>query len=457
MRPIPPLCCLLLAASAAAQWSQASTPTVPPSRTDAAMTYDPLRGQCVLFGGGPVTGINLRSDTWLYDGTDWTQASPANSPTGRLGAASTFDAARGVAVMFGGIASSISIALPSNQTWEWNGTDWAQATPAAAPTGRAYHGMAYDLVRQRTVMYGGSTNPGLLITSNQTWEYDGTTWAQTALTSPTNPGPRQFPAMCYHAGIARTVLFGGINPQTGGNSDTWLYDGSNWVLLPVAGTVPGPRNMPEMVFDSQRGVCVMQGGTVPSSGIPIDETWEFDGVSWQQVNTAQPTSRARFAMAYDEARQAVVTFGGSAPGNVAVTETWRYGAFVAELGAGCAGSNGVPVLTATAAPRLGGAVVTSLGNLANGAQFAAVAAGLFAANPPTLLDPFGLPGCTLWVNLDATVFLPVVGGVMTLSIGVPNSASLFGVTICEQGLSLDPGANAAGLVVSNAIQATLGW
>lgn len=152
-----------------------------------------------------------------------------------------------------------------------------------------------------------------------------------------------------------------------------------------------------------------------------------------------------------------MTFGGVATGNVAIVETWRYGAFVAELGAGCAGSNGVPVLAATSVPRLGGAFATSLGNLANGAQLAAVAAGLFAANPPTPLDGFGLPGCLLWTNIDAMVFLPVVGGVMTASIGVPNSASLFGVTICEQGLSLDPGANAAGLIVSNAIQATLGW
>lgn len=70
MRPIAALCSLLLAASASAQWSRQTTATVPLSRTDAVMTYDPARAQTVLFGGGPVTGFALRNDTWLYDGTD---------------------------------------------------------------------------------------------------------------------------------------------------------------------------------------------------------------------------------------------------------------------------------------------------------------------------------------------------------------------------------------------------
>jgi len=457
MHPSIALSCLLSAATATAQWSLQPTTTAPTSRTDAAMAYDLGQGKTVLFGGAGVTPFALRNDTWTHNGTDWTLATPSTSPTGRFGASMVFDPTRNVSVLFGGIASLISIGLPSNQTWEWNGTDWTQATPTTSPAGRAHYGLAYDLARQKVVMFGGSTNPGLLMTSNQTWEYDGLTWVQVAMTSAQNPGPRQYPGMTYHAGLNRTVLFGGINPQTGGNSDTWMYNGSNWTIAPVLSAPPGPRNAPKMVYDHSRGVCLLQGGAVPTTGAAIDETWEFDGAQWRQVTAPMPTSRSRFAMAYDTTAQRVVLFGGVGPANLALTDTWTYGAFVDGLGTGCPGSNGVPLLAGATLPRIGGTFASTLTNLAASAQLGAVVAGLFAANPPTPLDGYGMPGCTLWANIDAMVFLPVLSGTMTSQLGIPNDPSMFGVVVHEQGLSLDAGANAAGLVVSNAIRAHIGW
>ncbi|MBM4061349.1 MAG: hypothetical protein FJ265_09695 [Planctomycetes bacterium] len=457
MHPLTPTCVLLLAATATAQWSLQATANTPTSRTEAAMTFDLARGRTVLFGGAAIgTPAGLRADTWLHDGSDWTLATPANSPAGRLGAGMAFDLARNVVVMFGGITSMISIALPTNQTWEWDGTDWTQAAPAASPTGRAYHAMAYDVLRQRVVVYGGSTNPGLLMTSNQTWEYDGTTWVQTALQSPGNPGARQYAGMAYHQALQRSVLFGGISPHTGGNNQTWLYDGTNWTLVAVP-TAPPLRNLAKLVYDDARAVCLLQGGADPATGTPIDDTWEFDGAVWTQPATAQPTTRTRFSLAYDPIRRKAVLFGGIGPGNVARVDTWRYGAHVADLGPGCAGSNGVPALAGNGDPRIGATFSSSLTNLANGAVLAAVAAGLFANVPPLPLDPYGLPGCLLHTNVDALVFLPVLGGAMTSQFTIPQDPSLFGVSIHQQGLSLDPGVNAAGLAVSNAITMVIGW
>lgn len=456
MRPITTLCVLLSAATATAQWSVQATTTSPTSRNDAMMAFDLARGQTVLFGGSAVGGIALRNDTWTYDGSDWAQAAPANSPTGRFGAGLVFDQARNVLVLFGGIASAISIAAPSNQTWEWNGTDWTQVTPTASPTGRAYFGMTYDIARQRTVVFGGSTNPGLLVNSNQTWEYDGTTWVQAAMTSAANPGALQFPAMAYHAGLAQTVLFGGINPHTGGNNNTWLFDGTTWTQAPVITSPPGIRNMPKMVYDTFRSTCVMHGGSDPALGTPINETWEFDGAVWRQVNAAMPSPRIRFAMAHDMLAGKPVLFGGSA-NNTALLDTWEYGAFVADLGAGCPGSNGVPALAGTTEPRLGSTFVSTMTNLANGTGLGAIVAGFTANNPPVPLAPFGLPGCSLHTNVDAMLFLPVLGGAMTASMALPADPTLVGLQIHEQGLSLDPGFNPAGMVVSNAITANLGW
>ena len=64
----------------------------------------------------------------------------------------------------------------------------------APPPGRGYHAMAYDAVRQRVVLFGGSNTNTIL---NDTWEYDGTTWTQR--TPATSPSARGAHAMAYDA------------------------------------------------------------------------------------------------------------------------------------------------------------------------------------------------------------------------------------------------------------------
>ena len=46
-------------------------------------------------------------------------------------------------------------------TWEWDGTDWAQRSPARSPTPRYGHAMAYDATRGRiTLTAACATAPG---------------------------------------------------------------------------------------------------------------------------------------------------------------------------------------------------------------------------------------------------------------------------------------------------------
>lgn len=444
-------------ACALAQWTERPTVNVPTSRTEAAMEYHLTSAQTVLFGGLGVTPAGLRGDTWTYDGTDWTLATPLSAPSPRFGASLAHDPGRGRSVLFGGIASQISIAQPSNQTWEWDGSDWIQVNTATAPTGRAHYGLCFDSARQRVVLYGGSTNPGLLITSNETWEYDGSNWQRVALTSPANPGPRQFPGMAFHGAINRVVLFGGISPQTGGNADTWSFDGVNWTLLQSATPGPGPRNMPRLAYNPQQSVCILQGGSVPSTGAPIEETWALSAIGWRQLLVPQPSTRSRSAMAMDLARGKLVLFGGAAPGNVALEDTWEFGALVRDQGPGCTGSNGVPLLVGTNTPQIGSTFTATMTNLAAGAALGAIAASFTPYDPAQPLDFVGMPGCELHVANAVALVLPVIGGTMTANLPIPASASMLGVTVVEQGLAFDPGVNAAGLVMSNAIAAVIGW
>ena len=57
----------------------------------------------------------------------------------------------------------------ASQTWEWDGSDWSQVVTANNPGYRMYHAMAYDPLRLRTVLFGGWGGD----MKGDTWEFSG--------------------------------------------------------------------------------------------------------------------------------------------------------------------------------------------------------------------------------------------------------------------------------------------
>ncbi|HIE71069.1 MAG TPA: hypothetical protein EYP98_13340, partial [Planctomycetes bacterium] len=102
--------------------------------------------------------------------------------------------------------------------WEYDGVDWTQSTPASSPSARYNHAMVYDSVRGKVVMFGGQA-PG---TTNDTWEYDGVNWTQVTTTS--SPSARYAHAMAYDSARGKVVMFGGVVGSNGFFNDTWEYD-----------------------------------------------------------------------------------------------------------------------------------------------------------------------------------------------------------------------------------------
>ena len=84
-------CCISIAfaASAAAalfsfpDWVELSPNASPPARSSLAMTYDPVSGKTIAFGGFDGTGY--LNDTWSFDGTSWTQIATQSVPPARAG------------------------------------------------------------------------------------------------------------------------------------------------------------------------------------------------------------------------------------------------------------------------------------------------------------------------------------------------------------------------------------
>jgi hypothetical protein len=232
----------------------------------------------------------------------WAQAAPAQSPQGREFAAMTFDSRRGRAVLFGGGAGAMNSYLAD--TWEWSGTAWSLVLPALSPPGLIGHAMAYDSSRGRTVLFGGQASQAAPRTSD-TWEWDGTNWVHSSPTA--TPPARFWHAMTYDSARSRLVLFGGSG-QAGDLADTWTYDGTTWTQRFPASSPPA-RYGHAMAFDSLRGKVVLFGGR--ANGSRVADTWEWDGTNWTQSSpTSAPYARFWHAMAFDSQRGKTVLFGG---------------------------------------------------------------------------------------------------------------------------------------------------
>jgi hypothetical protein len=448
------LAILFLATAAAAQWQQTTPAASPAGRSGAGMTWNPVTGSLLLFGGDTGAFPNGASnESWSYDGSTWTQLAPTVSPNPVVGIELVHDPVRGVFVFYGGLNTSFFGGPSIDQTWEYNGTTWTQITTVNTPGGLGVYGMCFDSVRNRTVLYGGQPNSFFPIAANGTWEYDGNDWTQ--VTTLTSPGPLERPAMCFHQGLGRTVMFGGIDPQVGGVDTTWLYDGTNWTAAAVTGPRPAVRTGAKMAYDSDRGVCVLTGGIDPNNGNQIVDSWEFDGSGWTQI-ASTTTGRRDGMLAYDPSRDRVVQFGGigGSGGFTTLGDTWEY-SMARVIGAGCAGSNGVPKLSAAAGPRLGQNYVLELSNLAATVPITVLVLSL-TETPAQSLAVIGMPGCFAYVTPDVLLTLSSAAGLASLPVPVPTTATLTGLSVLGQGLGLDPGINAAGLVTSNALTGRIG-
>ncbi len=476
-----PLALLGLAAAAAAQWTQVTPTTSPPARIAPAMAFDGTF--TVLFGGidtATFPPVNF-ADTWTWDGLAWTQRSPANAPAGRNFAGMAHDVVRGRTVLYGGRTTTAISSTYRNDTWEWDGATWTQITTANTPgsifssNGVSEVSMAYDLVGQRVVLFGGELFQGIVPAPALTLEYDGTNWTQVSTTAA--PPRRSQAAMCSAPTLAGVLLFGGTNfnnpPGPNGEitwNDTWVYSALNdaWTQLQPVGALPPPRAGASILYDANLGLYVMHGGYVASqsSTTPLNDTWTFDGTTWTDVTVpfGAPPARVRFG-ASESPGNLHVMFGGAASFTAAANaETWVQGSIAEAMpyGAGCQGSNGTPILTAGSRPVLGTTWNLDYANLPIASAFAFLTCGFSdttsPAGPlPLSLAPYGLsPSCFLLGSAEAATLVPVTGAAGSTPIYLgPANPAFAGLVYYYQYGSIDavvPG----GFAVTNGVRVRFG-
>lgn len=296
-------------------WTQATWGGLGPLHGANSMTYDSSRNRIVMTDGyGVLYWIHI-SQLWEWDGLTWTRVSqhiPTYHP------ALAFDSARNEVVGFGGLqkyAQSYNIFYPENSTFLWDGNALTRAS-APPPIERSFHAMAYDSLRGKAVLFGG-THSGYNSIFSDGWEWNGVTWSSLTVIPPYLANP----SMVYDSLRDKIVMFG-TNTNSRTTSETWEWDGLAWTQATAVG--PPARRRHSMSYDSTRGKTVIYGGYFQDSSALLNDTWEWDGASWSQVAWGGPPMRASAAMAYDSRRNKTVLFGGSSGTMPPLNDTWEW-------------------------------------------------------------------------------------------------------------------------------------
>ncbi len=261
------------------------------------MVYDAKRGRVVLFGG--LAGDQRMADTWEWDGSAWEQKTLTPSPPERQGFGFAYDSDRAVSVFFGGQGGAAQI-------WELDGSGWQERPLPNLPPRLAGFAMAYDAKNKKLVGFGGfEVNDPI----SDTWLIDPLTTVQRTR-PPTTPIGLRGQGMAYDAARGRVVLFGGARADNGSASDeTWLFDGTTWEKASPSGEAPSARTGQCMAYDSDRRLVIMVGGRIDGGDL-LNETWLWNGASWSRGPNG-PRARRSCALAYDANHHQTVLFGGA--------------------------------------------------------------------------------------------------------------------------------------------------
>jgi hypothetical protein len=265
-------------------------------------------------GGSSVSASShVFNDTWLWDGTDWAQVHAATAPSPRTEPAFGYDAETHDVVLFGGRTTTDFSFL--NDTWTWDGTVWTLQHPRHSPGGRSNAAFTYDPAASAMILVGGYTqrpNATLVNSLDEVWKWDGYDW--------TLIGHATQQVVLSGAGRAGYDL---RSKQVVVVTDTvtLAWDGTTWRLY------TNPHNwagVDVMYADPASGaVIVMAYFDNPDSSLTYRlETW--DGVAWTMNSTVPlPTTMSEgwldvAGAAYDSKRRLVTTLGGGCTGRPSI-------------------------------------------------------------------------------------------------------------------------------------------
>ena len=253
----------------------------------------------------------------------WSLIPAANKPSGRAGAALTWDPVRHRMLVQGGYFSSslfngetFALSLGGTPTWT-----------SIATNGPGTYGLNtfYDPVRDRLMAYGGVLSQGFPTDQLSALPLSGGgTWS-VVTPAGTAPGARYGPAVIYDPLRDRMLLYGGnircgstcLNPQ----NDLWqltLAGTPTWTQIFPLGTLPPAGSMAGAFYDPVRDRMVVMNGCGPSAG-----TWavNLSGTpTWTNLPTWGFPHSCGYHTMYDAVRDRVVAVNLNGSGKVSTLD-----------------------------------------------------------------------------------------------------------------------------------------
>ena len=213
----------------------------PPVRTEHAGIYDPVGDRLIVFGGlgnSPDPFSGRWNDVWalnLDDSPAWSEITPATSayPGGVANHAALYDPVRQRMVVYGGstqsggptsvqdIGNVAALTLDGSPSWMLLSTSGFQCSDP---------GVTYDPFRDRLVAFGGrNRNVGYVYDHFAAFSFVGGIWRTLAPTGD-SPAARFGHGMGWSPDLDEMVMYGV-------GYDVWLYDPSQALAVPPAGTL----------------------------------------------------------------------------------------------------------------------------------------------------------------------------------------------------------------------------
>ncbi|MBL8724646.1 MAG: hypothetical protein JNK49_11400 [Planctomycetes bacterium] len=313
------------------QWSRIVPPASP--GFGGSLVYDPARGACVLaMSGSSGSPLSL----WSWDGSQWTLLDAGGPPATWRGFALAHDPVANRLVVHGPTGNPAvpgtwafaagawtSIPTPSEfladtpmglawdgvgllrlgtgaapeGVWRLEGNTW-RLLPFAAPGQRTAPALASTPNRPGIVLFGGVTPPhsGARLLGD-TWVFDRT-WMR--MQPQNSPPPRRGAGIAWSPANLAFLLFGGADAQNAVLTDTWLWNGTDW-LPQIPSTSPDISL--QIVTDPAGGVLGLRREIIGS----VNDQWQWSGSNW--ANTPGPSATYNGALVkagYDPRRNVVV-------------------------------------------------------------------------------------------------------------------------------------------------------
>ena len=229
-------------------------------------------------------------------------------------------------------------------------------------------------------------------------------------------------------------------------NDTWEYDGTNWQQVNVGLPAPPASSGNRAVFDAARRRVVMWS-------VSDARVWEWDGVAWVVRQTQTNLSfRGIPGLAYDDRSGRTVLFGGWVDRQTRRRDTWEYGpdAGASAFGQACQGEG----LSSLGPPVIGAPMTLGLSAPPTTIGFAWL--GLsdqtwIGPLPHPFPAPGTRPGCDAFVSFD--LLLTAIGGGGTYTLPLPRDPNLAGATLLLQAFGVAPNLS---FTTTNALRLRIG-